>query len=663
MVDEVDGWGGYVLKEKLKFLKISLKEWYISYSRNVPSRIDSLKDRLSVLDCKGKEEGLTEGEILELHGITSDIHFLTRMNKHFRRRRNALASIMVNSQRVEGVQPVKQAMYTHFSSYFKAVTTVSPGVDDLQFPTLSFSEGGDLVKPFSVEEVRAAVWDCDSYKSSGPDGVHFGFVKEFWGEMKDDIMRFLDEFHRNDRLTKVGSIYKILAKVLANRLRKVVGSVVSEVQSAFVKERQILDGILIANEVVDDARKLHKELLLFKVDFKKVYDSVDWGYLETVMRKMAFPTLWRKWIRECVSTAMASVLVNGSPTDELPLERRLQQGDPLSPVLFLLATEGLNVMMRAMIQSSLFTGYTIGTKLPVVVSHLQFADDTLLQGVKSWANVRSLRAVLVLFEAVSGLKVNFHKSMLVGVNIADSWLVEAACVLGCRVGMVPFMYLGLPIGGEPRHLSFSEPVVNRIRSRLNGWKSHFLSFGGRLVLLKLVLTSLPVYALSFFKAPSGGKFLGLVGKMFACERRLGGWGVLAARYGEHVGRVRKGGQNRSTWSREIVRLRDAEGAKGEMGWFADGVERQHKLKMVAKMRDFGWGSGGAAWLWRRQLWVWEEEMVAECRDLLSNIVLQTTKADKWVWRHDTGGGYTVQGAYNLLTRTDMVVEDDPKDLI
>jgi len=74
----------------------------------------------------------------------------------------------------------------------------------------------------------------------------------------------------------VGSLYKILAKVLANRLRHVIGSVIAEEQSAFVKNRQILDGILIANEMVDEAHRLKKELLLFKVDFEKAYDSVDW---------------------------------------------------------------------------------------------------------------------------------------------------------------------------------------------------------------------------------------------------------------------------------------------------------------------------------------------------------------------------------------------------
>ena len=115
--------------------------------------------------------------------------------------------------------------------------------------------------------------------------------------------------------------------------------------------------------------------------------------------------------------------------------------------------------------------------------------------------MRALRAALVIFESMSGLKVNFNKSMLVGMNISDSWLNEAATMLSCKVGRIPFMYLGLPIGGNPRRLQFWEPIVNRIKSRLSGWNNRFLSFGGRLILLKSVLTSLSVYALSFFKAP------------------------------------------------------------------------------------------------------------------------------------------------------------------
>ena len=81
------------------------------------------------------------------------------------------------------------------------------------------------------------------------------------------------------------------------------------------------------------------------------------------------------------------------------------------------------------------------------LTHLQFADDTLIIGEKSWLNVRSMRAVLLLFEEMSGLKVNFNKSMLTGVNISDSWLAEASMVMNCRTGSIPFLYLGIPIGG------------------------------------------------------------------------------------------------------------------------------------------------------------------------------------------------------------------------
>ena len=201
---------------------------------------------------------------------------------------------------MEGVQPIRNVIFTHFSNHFKSQNVGRPNVGNLPFKTISLQDGGGLVKPFTVDEVKAAVWDCESFKSPCPDGVNFGFIKEFWHVLKEDLMRFVLEFHQNGKFSRginstfialipkvespqkltdfrpislVGCLYKILAKVLANRLRAVVGQVISETQTAFVKDRQILDGILVANEVVDKARKLKKELLLFKVDFEKAYDS------------------------------------------------------------------------------------------------------------------------------------------------------------------------------------------------------------------------------------------------------------------------------------------------------------------------------------------------------------------------------------------------------
>jgi hypothetical protein len=157
----------------------------------------------------------------------------------------------------------------------------------------------------------------------------------------------------------------------------------------------------------------------------------------------------------------------------------------------------------SLMEAGLFHGYKLGWDNALCLSHLQFADNALIIGSKSWLNVHSMRAILLIFEDVSGLKVNFNKSLLTGINVSDSWLSEAALAMNCRVGTFPFVYLGLPIGGDSRKLEFWRPMLNSIQSRLSNWKSKFLSFGGRLILLKFVLSSLSVYFLSFFKAPTG----------------------------------------------------------------------------------------------------------------------------------------------------------------
>ena len=119
-----------------------------------------------------------------------------------RRRVNNMSILDVNDVRVEGVDDISSAVFTHFSDHFKAPEVVHPRATDLNFRTLSYREGVALVRPFSMEELKTMVWDCDSYKCPRPDGVNFGIIKDFWEEMKLELLRFVSDFHRNGKLLK-----------------------------------------------------------------------------------------------------------------------------------------------------------------------------------------------------------------------------------------------------------------------------------------------------------------------------------------------------------------------------------------------------------------------------------------------------------------------------
>jgi hypothetical protein len=178
----------------------------------------------------------------------------------------------------------------------------------------------------------------------------------------------------------------------------------------------------------------------------------------------------------------------------------LKQGDPLAPFLFLLVAEGLGGLMKKAVDISRFKGFQVG-RSRVVVSHLQYADDTLCIEEATWENLWVLKAILRGFEMVSGLKVNFWKSNILGVNVPIEFMQAASTFLNCRVGSVPFKYLGLPVGANPRRVSTWEPLIHSLRNRLGRWSNKFISLGGRITLLNSVLNAIPIFYLSFLKVP------------------------------------------------------------------------------------------------------------------------------------------------------------------
>jgi hypothetical protein len=187
-------------------------------------------------------------------------------------------------------------------------------------------------------------------------------------------------------------------------------------------------------------------------------------------------------------------------SEEINIQRGLKQGDPLAPFLFLLVAEGLGGLMKKAVELHKFRGFQVGNS-GLTVSHLQYADDTLCIGEASISNLWCLKAILRGFEMVSGLKINFWKSSLMGVNVSSDFLRVASAFLNCRVSTLPFKYLGLPVGASPRRATTWEPLLESLRKRLGSWGNKFVSLGRRIVLLNAMLNAIPIFYLSFMKIP------------------------------------------------------------------------------------------------------------------------------------------------------------------
>lgn len=234
-------------------------------------------------------------------------------------------------------------------------------------------------------------------------------------------------------ISLIGCVYKILSKMLADRLAMVIHKVVSPSQTGFIAGRQILDGVLIANELIKLAKYNGSKMLLFKVDFEKAFDSVNWDFLVDIMVQMGFGFKWCNRIRNCLSSASVSILINGSPSNELQMKRGLRQGDPLSPFLFLLVAKALQVTMVDACNKGIFKGFSLGNN-DLCIPLLQYADDALFFGDWSFSNIKALARILKCFQDASGLRVNFSKSKLYGVGVPLIEVEHMSQSIFCRHG-------------------------------------------------------------------------------------------------------------------------------------------------------------------------------------------------------------------------------------
>jgi hypothetical protein len=284
-----------------------------------------------------------------------------------RSKRNSIVALKDGDVWLESPSQIRDLVVNYFSNHFMAKSSIRPNLDGVNFPSLSLEDNIALTAPFSLDEIHVVVKESDGNKSPGPDGFNFSFLKSCWEIVKGEVRIMFDQFHGIGSLPKcilsyfvtlipkvnlpfslgefrpislLGCLYKLIAKVLTNRLAKMMNLLIAHNQSAFLKGRNLVDGVMVVNEVVDLAKRSGKKCLIFKVDFEKAYDSVEWGFLEYMLRRFGFCEVWIGWIKACIFGGDLSVLVNGCSTGGINIQRGLKQGGPLAPFLFLLVAEG-----------------------------------------------------------------------------------------------------------------------------------------------------------------------------------------------------------------------------------------------------------------------------------------------------------------------------------
>ena len=243
-------------------------------------------------------------------------------------------------------------------------------------------------------------------KALSPNGMPPLFYQNFWNltgnDVTESVLKFLNSASLPEHLNHTfitlipkkknleyasefkpislcNVLYKIFSIVLANRLKRILPKIITNHQSAFTKSRLISDNILVVFESLHSMQK-HKgkyDFMAIKLDMSKVYDRIEWPYLKAVMAKFGFNVQWIKLIMLCVTIVSYSILVNGEPKGMIHPSRGIRQGDPLSPFLFLLCTEGLHGLISSAAANGDIRGYSI-YRNSSCLTHLFFANDSLL---------------------------------------------------------------------------------------------------------------------------------------------------------------------------------------------------------------------------------------------------------------------------------------------
>ncbi|XP_071687761.1 uncharacterized protein [Rutidosis leptorrhynchoides] len=276
---------------KFRLLKGHLKSWIHSSRSTEAKRLKELKDNIIELDAIIDSGNASSNEVNLRNSLAFEKDDISKMFDLDMLQK--ASGVLVDGVWFNDPNVIKSKFFDHFEAKFiDHGSDVSSG-HVTPHAQISVADVNEIDKDVDDEEIKNAVWNCGSSKAPGPD---------------------------------VGCFYKVVTKILTNRLQRVIDKIISPVQSAFIAGRQILDGPLMLSEILSWYKYKNKKMLLFKVDFEKAYDSVNWEYLLFMLSSLGFSEKWCSWIKGCLFSARTSVLINGSPTREFMLKKGFETG-------------------------------------------------------------------------------------------------------------------------------------------------------------------------------------------------------------------------------------------------------------------------------------------------------------------------------------------------
>ncbi|GKV32839.1 hypothetical protein SLEP1_g41408 [Rubroshorea leprosula] len=363
--NEVKGWNRFKLKEKLKRTKQELKEWSCKTNTEMDSKIKEVETVIAAIDEKGEQNQLSATDVEKRRNnfidLWKNLRIKERMwqqksrklwlkegdaNKKFfhrcvkgRRRRNEISSVQINGKQHTEVEEIKEEVAKYFQEMFAEEKWKRPKLDGISFKQITKADNELLTAAFSEQEIKEAIWNCDSSKAPSPNEFNFKFIKTIWEVIKPNVVGFVQEFQEHGRLVR--------------------GS-----NASFI--------VLIPKTESPQGIEEYKPISLIGVMYK-------------VISKLPAKRLRKVLPKECLKSSFVSFLINGNPMKQFPVNRGIRQGDPLSPFLFLIVAEGLNRLVSLVVEKEWYKGVPIGSG-DVMVAHLQFVDDTIFFGKTHMCN-------------------------------------------------------------------------------------------------------------------------------------------------------------------------------------------------------------------------------------------------------------------------------------